>query len=149
MDPRLIVIIAALFVAAAGYVCVAPGQLPFLRLPEQFLQLGLERTVTGVALMLLGFLVALSEMEGEKRPTAPRRARPFAFDEEALAPAGGELRLEPEPGPPAPGPDAELVTNHRAVREPAEKRRPDLYEELDEPTLAVVPKRDTPPQPEP
>lgn len=151
MDPRVIVIIAALFVAAAGYVCVAPDQIPFLRLPQQFLQLGMERTVTGLALMLLGFLVALSEIEIEKRPAGTRRGQPFAFGEEDLVPAGGELRLEPDPGPPAPGPDAALVLNRDAEPEPepAAKRRPDLYEELDEPTLAVVPKRDTPPLSEP
>jgi hypothetical protein len=153
MDPRLIVIIAAMFVAAAGFVCLAPDQIPLLRLPQQFLQLGMERTVTGLALMLLGFLVALSEMEDEKRPTAVRRGQPFAFGEEEMVPAGGELRLEPEPdrAPPAPTTDAQPVLNREPEPEPepAPRRRPDLYKDLDEPTLAVVPKRDTPASPEP
>jgi hypothetical protein len=148
MDPRLIVVIAALFVTVAGYVCVAPDQVPFLRLPQQFAQLGLERTVTGVALMLLGFLVALSELEDEKRPARARRGQPFAFGGEDMAVADGELRLEPEPVPSRP--DGEPAPDTSEEPRPADKRRPDLYEELDEKPLAVIPKRDTPePSPEP
>lgn len=147
MDPRLFIVLAALFVAAAGYVCLAPDQIPFLRLPQAFLQLGMERTVTGLSLMLLGFLVALSEIEGEKRPARTRSAQPFAFGEEELAPAAGELRLEPGPKP---RPAAEPPTAGIEKPEPASRRRPDLYKDLEMDTLAVVPNRDKPaPPPEP
>jgi hypothetical protein len=136
MDPRLIVILAAAFVAMAGYICLSPDQFGFLRLPQAFLQLGMERTVTGLALMLLGFLVALSEAEGEARPGRARGARPFAFGGEDPAPATGELRLEPEPHPQTPP----------TPEHPASLRRPDLYEDLEE-EPAAVPKSDSPPPP--
>lgn len=167
MDPRLIIILAAGFVALAGYVCIAPDQFGFLRLPQAFLQLGMERTVTGLALMLLGFLVALSEAETEDKQKRARRAQPFAFGEAELVPAEGQLRLEPEPAP-----EAKLVANtapelpaaeseiqvapepapasepEPAPEAPTAKRRPDLYEAIEE-DAAAVPKSDTPPPMEP
>lgn len=140
MDPRLIVVLAAAFVTVAGYICVAPDQFGFLRLPQTFLQLGAVRPLTGLSLMLLGFIVALSEIEGEGKPKRARHAKPFAFGGEDLAPAAGELRLEPEaPSPAQPEP---------APESPAGKRRPDLYEGLEE-EAAAVPKSDTPPPQEP
>ena len=152
MDPRLIIILAAGFVALAGYVCMAPDQFGFLRLPQAFLQLGMERTVTGLALMLLGVLVALSEAETEDRQKRARRAQPFAFGEAELAPAEGQLRLEPEPeaklvANPAPEP-APASEPEPAPEAPTGKRRPDLYEAIEE-EAAAVPKSDTAPPLEP
>lgn len=143
MDPRLIIVLAAAFVAMAGYICLAPDSFGFLRLPQAFLQLGAERTITGLALMLLGFLVALSEAEGEGRPKRARSGQPFAFGEGELVPATGELMLEPEPQAQA-RPEADAPPE-----QPAAKRRPDLYEDLEEEAAAAVPKSDDPPPPEP
>lgn len=139
MDPRLIVVLAAAFVAGVGYICISPDQFGFLRLPQAFLQLGVERMITGLALMLLGFIVALSEIEREEKSRRARSAQPFAFGGEDLVPATGELRLEPEAQPETP-PTPET---------PAGKRRPDLYEDLEEEAAAAVPKSDSPPQSEP
>lgn len=95
MDPKLIVIAAGLFVAAIGYVCLAPDQFAILRLPLAFTALGLERIVTGLALMLLGFIGALSEVWGE----APkrRRAQAFAFADGADAQDSGPSAEAPRP----------------------------------------------------
>jgi hypothetical protein len=144
MDPRLILILAAAIVAMAGFVCITPDSFGFLRLPQSFLQLGMERTVTGLALMLLGFLVALSEAGGGDKPRRGRSAQPFAFAGEDAAPVAGELRLEPEPT--APPREARLVSDP-APEAPAGRRRPDLYVDLEEETAAAVPKPDNPPPP--
>lgn len=146
MDPRLIIILASAFVAVAGYICVAPDQFGFLRLPQAFLQFGAVRSLTGLSLMLLGFIVALSEVEGGQKPKRRRPARPFAFGGEDLAPATGELRLEPE------APVSQPVARPLLKDEPeplARKRRPDLYEDIPEDDAAAVPKPDNPPPPEP
>lgn len=79
MDPKLIVIVAGLFVALAGYIFLAPDQFGFLRLPDGFAALGMERIVTGLALMLLGFIGVLNEIQGEHRRRKPRA---FALGEE-------------------------------------------------------------------
>ena len=93
MDPKLIVIVAGLFVALAGYVFLAPDQFGFLRLPDGFAALGMERIVTGLALMLLGFIGALNEIQGEHRRRKPRA---FAFGEE-MAAAGAEPQAAHRP----------------------------------------------------
>jgi hypothetical protein len=83
----LVVILAAALVALVGYICVAPDQFGFLRLPHAFLQLGAERTVTGLSLMLLGFLIAFAEAGGGKRktPAGARRGRAQARARAAAA----------------------------------------------------------------
>lgn len=132
MDPKLIVIAAGLFVALIGYVCLAPDQFAVLRLPPAFTALGLERIVTGLALMLLGFIGALSEVWGETPKR--RRAQAFAFadgvaadDCEAAAdgprPAGLVLSdPEPEVAQPVPEPDTrpEPKTPTAAIEAPPE-----------------------------
>ena len=155
------IVLAAAFVALAGYVCLAPEEFGFLRLPQVFLQLGPERTVTGLALMLLGFMVALAEMGGVKAARAGR-ARPLALGEEEPVPATGELRLDPEPARPpvaasgrmmrseAPRPIAPIEQIDPADPSSA-KRRPDLYAETEDALKPppAVPKPDTPPPPFP
>jgi hypothetical protein len=133
MDPKLIVIVASLLVAAIGYLCLAPEQFGFLRLPASFAALGLERVVTGLALMLLGFIAALSELQGEPHR---RRARPLAFQDDLAQddlvlpeglgdrPAPGLVFAEPEPQatPDAPKRDAPAMPagEARAAETPPE-----------------------------
>ncbi len=93
MDPKIIVIAAGLFVALAGYVCLSPDQFALLRLPAAFAALGMERVVTGLALMLLGFVGALSEVWGD--PPRRRRAQIFAFGDGLAAENGGTDPVQP------------------------------------------------------
>jgi len=126
MDPKLIVIVAGLFVALAGYVFLAPDQFGFLRLPDGFAGLGMERIVTGLALMLLGFIGALNEIQGEHRR---RKPRPFAFGGEP-APAGpqaparqGPLMLDIEPAPAPAVPERDIQPPVDRSGTPIRRRR--------------------------
>lgn len=133
MDPKIIVIAAGVFVAVIGYVCLAPDQFAVLRLPTAFAALGVVRIVTGLALMLLGVMGALSEVWGD--PPRRRRRPTFAFADALLSERAEAPPAEDE----SPGP---LVLTPERTVEPAVPN-PDTLAEPGRPASAI----EAPPEP--
>ena len=74
MDVRIITVVAGLVAGLVGVVFLAPEMFAFAGLPESFSGLGPERIVTGLALLLLGLIGVLSELD--PHPKRSRRPRP-------------------------------------------------------------------------
>lgn len=137
MDTRLLVIVAGLFLVVAGFICVAPGAFEVLGLPQVFIQLGGERTLTGVALIALGVIAVINESGGESKPA--HRATLLNLDDAPPRTAG--------PAPlPVPERDS-LRPLPRPARQPPAKLAP--LEPAPAPVVDRAPATQPTPPPEP